>query len=169
MGADIKQITRLIKARISSRDLVEAMGFPVNRFGRMDFCPVCGHKAKPGSGGFIANPLNKHGGSYYCEYTHHGGDIITLCQEVNGLSFRDALQWLNDTFALNLPEIPDQSKADIKRASERQRMRNAWFVLYELSVALFDRVMKDSRTEYVHDSNNLLDDVKSMIDAVNAL
>lgn len=57
-------------------------------------------------------------GLFYCFGCHKGGDVFTLVQETQGLSFRDALQALARQAGVVLAHRP----GDGKRAAERERL-----------------------------------------------
>lgn len=53
---------------------------------------------------------------FYCFVCHESGDVIKLVKEYTKCSWMEAVEWLNDTFTLNL---------NLKRDGYRSRQRRA--------------------------------------------
>ena len=98
-----------IKQRLSAREVFERYGFRPNYAG-FACCPF--HGEKTGS-------LKVYGGNrgWHCFGCHKHGDIIDFVVQIFGLSFKEAIEKLNDDFSLGLPI---GEKLDAKRAAEIQ-------------------------------------------------
>lgn len=165
MPSEYERTKRIILQSVSSLDIAQWKGLPVNKYGRMDVCPICHHD---GHGGFIANPKDeKHRGGYYCHYQHHGGNVIDFVMNLDGYTYAEAVNEIIRTFNLNLPELSELSSSEQERVLQDQKMRNAFLVLYEHGVKLFHKVMRDGQTENVRESNDYLDSIISMIEKID--
>lgn len=165
MTNEYERTKRIILQSVSSLDVAQQEGLPVNKYGRMDVCPICHHV---GHGGFVANP--KEGdrrGGYYCHYQHHGGNVIDFVMNLRGFEYTEAVNYIIRMFNLNVPEISGLSDAEQARATRDQKTRNAFLVLYEHGVELFHKVMRDGQTEHVRECNTYLDDIIDMINKIN--
>ena len=122
-----------IKDNVSAVDVGEALGLEI-RHGRCQ-CPVHGGhdfncRLYPGDRGF------------YCHVCKSGGDVLKLVQESQGMSFREAVAWLNDTFHLGVDMQTPMSADAVKQAEMAQRQRKeereyqAWKERAEFDLAL---------------------------------
>lgn len=80
-----------IKDRVSIQDVLEHLGVVVK--GHTALCPL--HPDRTPSLSFKDN-------LWYCFVCSIGGDVITLVEKTQNLSFKDALHWINEEFSLGL-------------------------------------------------------------------
>ena len=164
MKSEYERTKYIIHKTVSSFDVVKAMGYPVNKYGRMNKCPICNHD---GNGGFAANIIeHDRNGGYYCFYGQHGGDVIDLVMKCNGYSYKEAVNWLIRTFNLNLPEQSELSDSEQTALKKEQKDRQEKLAMYELLVKLYIKVMKDNRADLVSETDNLLENVIKMIRSI---
>lgn len=103
-----------IKDSVSAVDVARAMGWEI-RHGRCK-CPIHGGqdyncRLYPGDRGYV------------CWVCKSGGDVIRLVRESQGVGFRDAVAWFNDTFSLGM-DIDSQMDPDaLKKAQMQQEER----------------------------------------------
>lgn len=107
---DLSVYAKDVADAVDMRDALEAYGIEVGRTGYA-LCPF--HNEKTGS-------LKVYPHSWYCYGCGKGGDIVTLVRELFDLSFRDALEKVNDDFALVLP-LDGKPTIRQKRDLERRR------------------------------------------------
>ena len=122
--SSVLNLTRLaiaaqtIKDNISALDVGEAIGLEI-RHGRCK-CPI--H-----NGNDFNCVLYKGNRGYYCHVCKAGGDVIHFTQQYYGMSFKDAVSWLNSTFNLGMdissPMTPEEAKRAEKVANSRKEMR----------------------------------------------
>lgn len=108
-----------IKAQVSMRQVADLYGLKVNRAGFMR-CPF--HNEKTAS-------LKVYEGArgYHCFGCGRTGDVIGFVREMDGATFSEACEKLNNAFHLGLPLYGKPSKrlieAQAQRAYERRKMR----------------------------------------------
>ena len=160
----LTQAARMIGHRVSCMDIAKLNDWQISRYGRMDFCPICGYNSNhKGSGGVVFYP----DGNYYCNYSHHGGNTVDFVMELYGMTFPEALQWLNETFSLNVQLSNNATEKELEQVSRMHKMRNAWLVLYELAVKIYAKIAESGIVEPIQESNVLLDDCKAMIEKLS--
>ena len=165
MTSDNERTRRMILQSVSSLDVARWKGLSVNKYGRMDVCPICHHE---GHGGFVANPKDEyHRGGFYCYYQHHGGNVIDFLMNLDGCTYVEAVNEIIKVFGLNLPELPELSVTEQEKVLRDQKMRNAFLMLYEMGVQLFHKVMRDGQTENVKESNDYLSRIINMIEKID--
>lgn len=163
--SDYKRTKNIIVRSVSSYEVAQSAGMPVNKFGRMDRCPICRHN---GHAGFVANPIDeRHKGEYYCFYSHHGGNVIDFVMNLYGYTYTDAVNWIIRTFNLYLPQQEEASDAERESVSKEQKMRNAFLVLYDQGVKLYHKVMRDGQAENIAEADNYLDNIIAMIEKID--
>ena len=81
-----------IKARVSVREVLELLGVRIKN--RTACCPL--HQDNTPSLSF------KDSGLWYCFVCGVGGDVFTLVEKTQRLTFKEAFAWLNDKFSLGL-------------------------------------------------------------------
>ena len=96
-----------IKSSYSMRDILDRCNIPVNRNG---FCKCVFHKEDTAS-------MKVYESGYYCFGCGKGGDIITFIQDYQGLSFKDACQWISGE------ELSKRSKAQLTAANIRRNKK----------------------------------------------
>lgn len=104
-----------IKDSVSALEAGRALGLDPNRDGRCA-CPMHNGtdrnlKLYPGNKGF------------HCFVCHEQGDVITLVQRVNGYTFMEAIQWLSETFNMNLDTNTTIDEETRQRAARRAETR----------------------------------------------
>ena len=114
MRNDLSIAAQTIKDRISSLDVARAMGWEV-RHGRCK-CPVHGGtdyncRLYPGDRGYV------------CWVCKSGGDVIKLIRDSQGMSFKDAVTWFNDTFGLGMDIDSPMSRDALREAQKQQEQR----------------------------------------------
>ena len=108
MDDDMKYICDIIRNSVSALEVGRVLGLNPGHDGRCR-CPFHGGDHKN-------LKLYGPGKGYYCFVCHESGDVIRLVKEYTKCSFMDAVDWLNDSFGLNL---------DIKKNDPFQRRRRA--------------------------------------------
>ena len=165
MTKEKERIKRTILRSVSSLDVARLRGLPVSKYGRMDVCPICRHE---GHAGFVANPKDDyHFGGYYCHYEHHGGNVIDFVMNLDGSTYPEAVNEIIRSFRLTLPELAELEPKEQEEVSKEKKMWNAFLVLYELALSLYDKVMRDGLTEHLRTTDRYLDNVIRMIDKLN--
>lgn len=125
----------IIKSRVTMQDAVDrytGQRIVLNRI----CCPV--HHGKDRN-------MRIYPHSYYCWVCHASGDVIQFVQSVMGISFRDAMQRINEDFGLGLPigERPDLNRYDLNRINREIAQRR-----------LADQLAKiDSDLQGIHAAN----------------
>ena len=100
-----------IKGLVSIKDVLEFLGCRVKN--KTACCPI--HQDK--------NPsLSFRNGLWYCFVCGLGGDVITLVEKTQGLSFKDSLSWLNNTFSLNLTTKKPQRNFYLEALTENYQV-----------------------------------------------
>lgn len=105
-----------IKERFSMREILDRCNIQIERGG---FCKCVFHK------GDNEPSMKIYDKSYYCFGCQETGDVITFVQKYNGLSFKDACEWISGE------ELSDRTRrqiavAKIKRKStdkDRQELK----------------------------------------------
>lgn len=131
MNRDLNAIADTIRHSVSALQAGEALGLEPDRHGRCA-CPVhhgvdrnC--KLFDGNKGFV------------CYVCHSGGDVIRLVQAANGYTFWEAVRWLNETFALDLPlDTKLDEKALEKARMERERRERERQERHEDDMLIFE-------------------------------
>lgn len=108
MNEDMQYICDVIRSAVSAYDVGTALGLAPGHDGRCR-CPFHG-------GDHRNLKLYGPGRGYYCFVCHAHGDVISLVKEYTKCSFMDAVEWLNDSFGLNL---------DLKKDNPYSRRRRA--------------------------------------------
>ena len=119
----------IVKSTVSPAQVAEAFGIEVDRHNRCA-CPI--HHGKDHN-----MRLGERG--YHCFVCGAHGDVFEFVRAMNQCSFPDALAWLNETFALDLPLNRKPSRAEIeasKRAREEARRQRE--EQHELDMVLFE-------------------------------
>ena len=126
----------IIKSRVTMQDVVDrytGQRIVLNRI----CCPV--HNGKDRN-------MRIYPHSYYCWVCHASGDVIQFVQSVMGISFRDAMQRINEDFGLGLPigeGRPDLNRSDLSRINREIAQRR-----------LADQLAKiDSDLQGIHAAN----------------
>ena len=103
-----------IKDSVSAQDVGRALGLEM-RHGRCK-CPI--------HGGENYNCV-LYGGDrgFYCHTCKAGGDVVKFIRESLGISFKDAVEWFNDTFGLGLDIDSPMDRKQLEEAREAQRKR----------------------------------------------
>lgn len=112
---------QVIKERVSSREMMEAVGVSVDRRGMAE-CPF--HCDGDASLKVYSDPRR----GWHCYGCHAGGDVIDFVTLWHGVNFREAMSIINDMFGIGLP-IGKQDKAQMRayrdeieqRRKERER------------------------------------------------
>lgn len=114
---DTQTITDTIRQSVTAYQVGEALGLRPDRSGRCK-CPL--HESLREN-----MKLWQDDRGFYCFQCNAGGDVIKLVQQVQGVSFLQAVEWLNSAFHLSLPlDRPlDKNAIEAARiAQERRRM-----------------------------------------------
>ncbi len=114
-----------IKTRLNIEDVV-AEYFPLKKSGKYlkATCPF--HQEKTPS--FFVNPERQIA---YCFSCHKGGDLFEFIQEIEGLSFREALQLMAEKAGIDLPKhsgTPNASKDEKARLLAAVADANNFFI-----------------------------------------
>ncbi len=124
-----------LRARNPVASVVERLGIALHRSGRSlaGPCPSCGGDPRR-SGRFEVKDLTR----WVCAVCQDGGDVIRLVERTQGVSFRDAVEWLGGAQDID-PEMAaraaaeiaarraaEQATADKKREEERTRLYAVW-------------------------------------------
>lgn len=119
------RFAEIIKARVTSREVIEALGMRVGR-GGMAKCPF--HGDKDASLKVYSDPRR----GWYCYGCNTGGDAIDFVMRFNGLSYNEAIAWINEAFSLGLaldrkmtPEERRALNADIERKKRERAAKKA--------------------------------------------
>ena len=127
-----------IKDRYSMRDILERYGLPhPNRAGFI-CCPF--HKEKTAS-------MKIYKDSYYCFGCGEGGDIFTLVQRMDNLTFKEALASLGggceNSFSARLKIYQAQKKREMQRKIEEKlkRKRELNYLLMDVYRKWIDRLV----------------------------
>lgn len=112
----------IIKERVSSREMLESVGVAVDRRG-MAKCPFHGD----GDASLKVYRDTRRG--WHCYGCHAGGDVMDFAKLWWGVSFTEAMDRINEAFALGLP-LHEKPKGDeMKKLREdirrRQKEQNA--------------------------------------------
>ena len=119
-----------VKAAANIVDLVEARTRLRKVGGRYTgLCPF--HQEKTPS--FSVSPDR---GTYHCFGCSVGGDAISFVQEIEGLDFVDAIEWLADRFSVPLEYEDSTPEADAQR-KRKERL----FALLEQAASFYERVL----------------------------
>jgi len=97
-----------IKETVSALDVGQAMGLEI-RHGRCK-CPI--HVGQD-----YNCVLYSGNRGFYCHRCKSGGDIIQFVQQSQGMDFRTAINWINDTFHLGL-DLDGRIDEDKRRQAE---------------------------------------------------
>lgn len=119
-----------IKSRISIEDLV-AQYIPLKKSGRQfkALCPF--HKERTPS--FYVSPER---GMAYCFGCRKGGDHFAFIQEIEGLDFRGALQFLAEKAGVQLAPLP-------KEARQAKSQRDRLIEIHEHAVRFFEQQLHE--------------------------
>lgn len=121
-----------IKSRISIEDLVSQY-IPLKKAGRhfKALCPF--HKERTPS--FYVSPERQLA---YCFGCHKGGDQFKFIEEMEGLDFRGALQFLAEKAGVTLPKTAPQ---DRQKKGERNRLVE----IHEAAAAFFQKQLHETK------------------------
>lgn len=115
MSDDMKYICDVIREVVSAQDVGRALGLNPGYDGR---CKCFFH------GGDHRNlKLYGPGRGYYCFVCHEHGDVIRLVMSYSKCDFMAAVEWLNDTFNLQLNLRRDNPYSRRRRAENYARKR----------------------------------------------
>lgn len=107
----------IIRRNVSAVRVGEALGLSPDKAG---FCRCPVHADKTAS-----MKLYPGDRGWYCFGCHEGGSVIDLVMACEGLDFKNAVAWVNDTFNLRLPigakATKEQEAAARRLAEERER------------------------------------------------
>ena len=139
-SADYSAYTDIIRESVSALQLGMDYGLSPGRDGRCQ-CIFCAGDRKD-----TLKLYNKDRG-FYCYRCHRSGDVITLYKEITGEGFRQAVEDLNEQYALNLPlknadreiiqkakELAEKRRHD--RAEKEQQERQMLIDLWDVSDAV---------------------------------
>ena len=112
---DLDRIVSAIKESVSAVQAAKMLGLKTDRMGR---CHCVWHTDK--------NPSMKvYEGNRgcWCFACNHGGDVIDLVRQANGMTLIQAIEWLNSAFHLGLPlDRPmDKNAEEAARIAQEQR------------------------------------------------
>lgn len=109
-----------IKDSVSAQDVGRALGLEM-RHGRCR-CPL------HGGDGFNCMLYGGNRG-FNCFVCHEAGDVIRFVRKYHDMSFKDTVEWFNDTFGLGLDIDSPMDEKQIEEAREAQRRRSEriWF------------------------------------------
>src|SRR6478672_1282845 len=113
---------------VSSRTELRRAG--ANRFEGL--CPF--HEERTPS--FGVDPVKK---VYHCFGCGAGGDVFTFVQEIEGLDFIGALEYLADRYGIEL-----QREEEDPRAAERRHKRERLYELLERATSFYERYLWES-------------------------
>src|SRR6266550_1339284 len=113
---------------VSSRTELRRAG--ANRFEGL--CPF--HEERTPS--FGVDPVKK---VYHCFGCGAGGDVFTFVQEIEGLDFVGALEYLADRYGIEL-----QREEEDPRAAERRQRRERLYELLERATGFYERYFWES-------------------------
>lgn len=156
-----------IKSRVSIRDLFETLGVVVK--GKSAICPL--HQDQRPSLKF------KEDGLWRCFVCNVGGDIVNLVMEVRGLSFKESLNWINDTFSLGLTDKKPKRNYYLESLTESYKsIRNVLLQQFDTNCEKYYRLSwtpdwmkskEDFNFELLYD--DIMDDIeKQLRDLENA-
>ena len=141
MRNDLSIAAQTVRDRVSAVDVANAMGWEIRR-GRCR-CPIHGGqdfncRLYPGDRGYV------------CWVCKSGGDVIKLVRDSQGIGFKEALTWFNDTFGLGMdidsPMDPDTLRKAQKAQEERRKERELRIKCDRLAFGTFlaaDKVLCD--------------------------
>ncbi|NCN42113.1 hypothetical protein GW916_12785, partial [bacterium] len=101
-------------------------------------CPLPGHKEKTPSFNVDARK-----NLYFCYGCQRGGDVFKFLEEVEGLSFMEALKELAESLSIELPKI---GAKDVKASKEQKSKRESGMEALTRSGAYFAYVLKEEKT-----------------------
>lgn len=121
-----QHIIRDVKDRL---DIVQVVGryVELKRAGRswMGLCPFHGENAPSFN-------VSQERGFYHCFGCQAHGDVIRFVQEIENLSFGEAIRQLAEEAGIELPELKSLSEQERKNLSEKDRLFEATGVAMEL-------------------------------------
>ncbi|HMG98717.1 MAG TPA: CHC2 zinc finger domain-containing protein, partial [Gaiellales bacterium] len=85
---------------------------------------------------FGVDPVKK---VYHCFGCGAGGDVFTFVQEIEGLDFVGALEYLADRYGIEL-----QREEEDPRAAERRHKRERLYELLERATSFYERYLWES-------------------------
>ncbi len=105
-------------------------------------CPLPGHSEKTPS-----FTVNEPGQFYHCFGCGKGGDVIKFVQEVEALSFYEAVKFLADICKIDMPESDDFNEAEIKKnKNQRERL---YAVLKDTALFYVKNLQKPEAKDYI--------------------
>jgi DNA primase len=84
--------------------------------------------------------VNDERGFYYCFGCHASGDAIKFLQELEGLSFTDAIRQLAERYGIQLVET--RSEQERKQDNEAKRRRDELFAVNQAAATYFQQCLK---------------------------
>lgn len=111
-------------------------------------CPLPGHSEKTPS---FNIDIRKN--LYYCYGCQRGGDVFKFLEEVEGLSFMEALKELAEQLSI---ELPKANPKEMKRAKEERSKRDEGFEALTRTSALFHYLLLNSKDEGAVEAKNYL-------------
>ena len=137
----------IIKERVSSREMIESVGIRVDSRG-MAKCPF------HGDGDASLKIYREQRRGWHCYGCNVGGDVTDFAMMWFGVGFREAMERINDMFALGLPirerikpREMRQIRDEIQRKREAQATREkAIREAEDAYFAAFERWLKNEQT-----------------------
>ena len=134
----------MAKEAVSTVQVAKALGLVVNRQNRCA-CPFHNGKDKN---------MGMKGSAFHCFVCGEHGDIFHLIQGVTGMTFIDALKWLNSTFLLGMDIDTRTDENRLKQAKKRlkrkaddlrfaERVERMNFDLFLLMCSVLDRLEEE--------------------------
>lgn len=125
-------------------------------------CPLPGHIEKTPSFN-----IDTRKNLYYCYGCQRGGDVFKFLEEVEGLSFMEALKELAEQ--LNI-EVPKANSKDMARAKEERSKRDEGFEALARTSAFFHYLLMNSKDEGALEAKKyLLEKRKLSLEEIKAL
>ncbi len=130
-----------IKEQIRSRaDIATVIGRYVNLKGSgqtlKGLCPF--HKEKTPS--FQVNPVK---GFFYCFGCHKGGDVFTFLQEIEGISFSDALKMLAEETGVELK--PFTERRPVQNLAGNQLSKSDMLRIHDIAARFYYQSIRQSK------------------------
>lgn len=119
-------------------------------------CPLPGHAEKTPS-----FHVDARKNLYFCYGCQRGGDVFKFLEEVEGLSFMEALKELAEELGIELPKM---NKKDVGRAKEEKSQREQGLDVLQRSATFFQKMLESPSSDakkcgaYLRETRGLSDE-----------
>lgn len=127
-----------IKERVKLQDVFDVLGVAVK--GQTASCPL--HSDRTPS-------LSFKDDLWYCFVCNVGGDVITLVEKTQNLTFKEALHWINETFSLGLTNEKPKRNYYLESLNENyNRLKTALNEEFLSVTAKYHALMESFETQF---------------------